>query len=103
MFSQRKIDDIIVGKTLGQGANGKVKKGIKADGTKIALKIFEKDKPGFNPGLIEFWKNEFEKISKLNHPSLVKHFSFNHDAIYSHKNGKDTKVAYIVQELVSGG
>ena len=48
-------------------------------------------------------KTEIEKTSKLNHPSLVKHFEFQEDAVYIHKNGRQTKVAYIAQELVQGG
>jgi serine/threonine protein kinase len=44
-----------------------------------------------------------EKTSSLNHPSLVKYHTFKEDANYSHKSGKITKVAYIAQELVSGG
>ena len=53
--------------------------------------------------MIKLCKTEFEKTQKLNHPHLIKHFTFKEDAIYSHKNGEQTKVAYIAQELVSRG
>jgi serine/threonine protein kinase len=42
------IDNFIVGRTLGSGFSAKVKEGVQADGSKVALKIFQKDKPNFN-------------------------------------------------------
>ena len=41
------IDSFILGRTMGSGAEGKVKEGILPDGSRTALKIFFKDRPGF--------------------------------------------------------
>ena len=84
-----------VGRTLGSGFSAKVKEGFQADGSKVALKIFQKDKPNFNQEFIKLCETEIEKTRKLNHPSLVKHFSIKSDAVYKHKDGRETKVAYI--------
>ena len=103
MQEERTIDGFNIGRTLGSGFSAKVKEGFNADGSKIALKIFQKDKPGFSQEFIKLCRTEIEKTSKLNHPSLVKHFTFKEDAVYTHKDGRTTKVAYIAQELISGG
>ena len=50
-----------IGRTLGSGFSAKVKEGIQADGSKIALKIFAKDKPNFNSEFIKLCETEIEK------------------------------------------
>lgn len=97
------IDNYTLGMRLGSGFSAKVKEGVTADGTKVALKIFQKDKPNFSNEFIKLCETEIEKTRKLNHPALVKHFNIKSDAIYNHKDGRQTKVAYIAQELISGG
>lgn len=97
------IDGYTIGRTLGSGFSAKVKEGYQADGSKVALKIFQKDKPNFNQEFIKLCETEIEKTRKLNHPSLVKHYQIRPDAVYTHKDGRQTKVAYIAQELIQGG
>ena len=70
------IDYFTVGRTLGSGFSAKVKEAIHPDGGKVALKVFQKDKPNFNAEFLKLCETEIEKTSKLNHPSLVKHYGF---------------------------
>lgn len=97
------LDNYTIGRTLGAGFSAKVKEGIQSDGSKVALKIFFKNKPNYSNDFMKLCETEIEKTRKLNHPSLVKHFSIKPDATYKHKDGRESKVAYIAQELISGG
>lgn len=87
-MSTKTIDSIVVGRTLGSGFSAKVKEGFQPDGSKVALKIFYKDAANFNQDLLKLCKTEIDKTSKLNHPSLVKHFAFKEDAVFTHKDGR---------------
>ena len=90
------IDDYIIGRTLGKGGSCEVKEATQPDGTKVALKIFKEDK-------IYLCENEVLMTRDLNHPFLVKFYGSNPDAVYTNKKGIKTRVAYIAQELISGG
>jgi len=38
----------------------------------------------------------------LNHPLLAKCYAYNLQAVYMDKDGRETRVAYVAQELISG-
>ena len=51
------IDDFILGDTLGKGFSAKVKKAFHPDGSEIALKIFQKEKPNFDERILKLAEN----------------------------------------------
>ena len=93
------LDDYKLGRTLGEGASAEVVVGTKSDGTKHALKIFDLS----NSSAYALLRNELDVAEKLNHENIVefKGFSEGSEKLVASRISKT--VAYIAQELVSGG
>lgn len=93
-MSEKFIDRFEVERELGAGAMGRVAlaRDIMADGKLVALKILKSEALG-QAGL-NFLKNEFQVLRRLDHPGLAKAIDFGVDA----ENGQ----AFLVQEFVDG-
>jgi len=91
--SDRSLDDYIIGKQVGQGAYATVRFGMqKENGTKVAIKIYEKYKLLDPQRRKSVWR-EIKLMERLNHPNVVKFV----DAV-------DTvKQVCIVMEFLGGG
>ena len=98
-----RLDNYTLGKTLGSGFSAKVKHGTAEDGTEYALKIFRLDNPQFNDKAFKLLKEEVQATTQLDHNNVVKYFEFKEHAIMTKSNGTQVEVAYIAQEMISGG
>merc|ERR1712051_457127 len=92
-----------LGRTLGSGFSAKVKVGTSADGTDYALKIFQLDNPAFNDRAFKLLKEEVDATTQLDHQHVVKYFEFKENSTMIKKDGTPVQVAYIAQEMISGG
>jgi serine/threonine protein kinase len=91
-------------KTLGSGANSKVKLGIdKYTGNYYAIKILKKGNPNLNSKFLELVLTEVQTMSQLNHPNIVNLIEYNKDGVVEKKDGAKESVIYIVLELATGG
>jgi serine/threonine protein kinase len=97
------IDTYTCEKTLGSGISAKVKLARSADGTRVALKVFDKTNPQNSAKAIETLKNEAEVYKNLNHPYMVKLLDFKEHAIKTKSDGTQVPVAYMALELITGG
>ena len=97
------LDGFTLGRTLGSGFSAKVKVGTSADGTDYALKIFRLDNPSFNDRAFKLLKEEVDATTQLDHPHVVKYFEFKENSTMIKKDGTPVQVAYIAQEMISGG
>jgi serine/threonine protein kinase len=86
-------------RTLGSGANSKVKLGLnKSNGKYYAVKILEKGNPNLDDKFLELVMTEVETMSTLNHPNIVNFIEYNRDGQIK-KGGNSKSVIYIVLEL----
>jgi len=97
------LDGFTLGRTLGSGFSAKVKIGTSQDGTEYALKIFRLDNENFNERAFKLLKEEVEATTQLDHRHVVKYFEFKERATMHKKDGSTVEVAYIAQEMISGG
>jgi serine/threonine protein kinase len=97
------IDTYTCEKTLGSGISAKVKLARAADGTRVALKVFDKTNPQNSAKAIETLKNEADVYKNLNHPYMVKLLDFKEHAIKTRSDGTQVPVAYMALELITGG
>ena len=98
-----RLDNFTLGRTLGSGFSAKVKIGIAPDGTEYALKIFDLNDPNFNKRAFKLLREEVAATTSLNHENVVRYHEFNENSTIQKENGKTKNVAYIVQEMISGG
>ena len=98
-----RLDNYTLGKTLGSGFSAKVKHGIADDGSEYALKIFRLDNPQFNGKAFKLLKEEVAATTQLDHNNVVKYFEFKERSVMTKSNGTSVEVAYIAQEMISGG
>ena len=101
--NQARIDGYTIGRTLGSGFSAKVKLATSSDGTEYAIKIFRKDSPKWDENTFKLVKNEIESTAQFDFKHVVNYFHFSEDSTYYKNNGDRVQVAYIVQEIVSGG
>ena len=91
-------------RTLGSGANSKVKLGVdKATGRHYAVKILKKGNPNLDAKFLELVMTEVHTMSTLNHPNIVNLIEYGKDGVVEKSNGTKEAVIYIVLELATGG
>ena len=67
-------------RTLGSGANSKVKLGIdKASGRYYAVKILKKGNPNLDSKFLELVMTEVHTMSQLSHPNIVNLVEYSKD------------------------
>ena len=91
-------------RTLGSGANSKVKLGLdKETGTYYAVKVLKKDNPNLDAKFLELVMTEVQAMKQLSHPNIVNLVEYSQDNVIVKSNGKKQKVISIVLELATGG
>lgn len=91
-------------RTLGSGANSKVKLGVdKETGRYYAVKILKKNDPRLNDKFLELVMTEVHTMSQLSHPNIVNLIEYGKDAFVEKSDGTKVPVIYIVLELATGG
>ena len=93
----------MLSKTLGKGFSAEVKLATDPSGAEFAIKMFDLENPSFNKRAFRLLKEEIHATTSLDNRHIVKYLDFKEDATIVQKNGSTKRVAYIVQELVSGG
>lgn len=48
-------------------------------------------------------REEVESTTQLHHPNIVRYFDFKEDSVLHKKDGSQKNVAYIQQEMITGG
>lgn len=98
------IDQYRIVKKLGEGLTAKVFQ-VRDDesGEEFAMKVFDLDNPKFDEKAFRNLQAELDTAYDLEHQHIVRYYSLKEEATMI-KEGKESKrVAYIVQELVTGG
>ena len=91
-------------RTLGSGANSKVKLGLdKTTGRYFAVKILKKGNPNLTNKFLELVLTEVQTMSQLNHLNIVNLVEYSKDGVVEKSNGVKEPVIYIVLELATGG
>ena len=91
-------------KTLGSGANSKVKLGLdKSTGRHFAVKILKKNNTNLDAKFLELVMTEVVTMSQLSHPNIVNLIEYNKDGVVEKADGRKEAVIYIVLELATGG
>jgi len=91
-------------KTLGSGANSKVKLGQhKITGDFAAIKIVKKNNPALDAKFLEMLMVEVNAMAELNHPNIVNLLEHSKDAHVEKENGTKQPVICIALELATGG
>lgn len=91
-------------KTLGSGANSKVKLGLDTETNRhFAIKILKKNNTNLDAKFLELVMTEVVTMTQLSHPNIVNLIEYNKDGVVEKSNGKKENVIYIVLELATGG
>jgi len=91
-------------KTLGTGANSKVKLALdKTTNKHYAVKILKKGSPGLDGKFLELLMTEVHTMTTLSHPNIVNLIDYSKDGVVEKSNGVKENVIYIALELASGG
>jgi serine/threonine protein kinase len=91
-------------RTLGSGANSKVKLGHdKATGQYYAVKILKKGNPNLDFKFLELVMTEVQTMTQLSHSNIVNLIEYSKEGIVEKSNGTKEAVIYIVLELATGG
>lgn len=91
-------------KTLGTGANSKVKLAIdKSDGTHYAVKILKKGNPNLDHKFLELLMTEVQTMKDLSHLNIVNMNEYSQDGVVEKTDGRKEPVIYLVLELATGG
>lgn len=91
-------------RTLGSGANSKVKLGVdKTTNRHFAVKILKKGNPNLDSKFLELVMTEVQTMSQLSHPNIVNLIEYGQDGVVKKSNGSQESVIYIVLELAQGG
>jgi serine/threonine protein kinase len=91
-------------RTLGTGANSKVKLGEHKDtGVKAAIKILKKGDPRLDQQFIQLVFTEVNTMKNLSHPNIVNLLDSADNAMVEKENGTKYPVICIALELASGG
>ena len=70
---------------------------------RFAIKIFRHDNPAFNQQAFSLLQRECLASSNLDHERIARYIDFREHATVRTRSGKTHDVAYIVQELITGG
>lgn len=99
----QKIDEYLIGPTLGEGGFSVVKLGVhETTKEKVALKIL-KNKHKLDENTKKQVMREVHAMSKINHENVLRMKKVVWDATYTKKSGKKLPVILIVLELATGG
>lgn len=91
-------------RTLGSGANSKVKLGLnKETGEYYAIKILKKGDPRLDGKFLDLVLTEVRTMQNLNHLNIVNLIEYSESGVVHKSNGKKEEVIYIVIELAKGG
>ena len=91
-------------RTLGSGANSKVKLGVHKDtGNEFAIKILKKGNPNMDSKFLELVMTEVETMSKLSHPNIVNLIEYSKESFVEKEDGTKYPVICIALELATGG
>lgn len=90
-------------RTLGSGANSKVKLAQDDNGSFYAVKILKKADSERDRRVLELVITEVQTMSQLNHGNIVNLIEYNKEGILTKADGRTKTVFYIVLELASGG
>ena len=91
-------------RTLGTGANSKVKLGEHSEnGQKYAVKILKKNDPRLDQEFLKLVMTEVQTMSGLSHPNIVNMVDYAPEAFVEKSNGAKNPVICIVLELATGG
>ena len=91
-------------RTLGSGANSKVKLGQhKETGAFAAIKILKKNNSAMDAKFLELVMTEVQTMSGLSHPNIVNLLEYSKDAFVEKEDGTKYPVICISLELATGG
>lgn len=91
-------------RTLGTGANSKVKLGLdKESGTYYAVKILKKGNPNLDKKFLDLVMTEVNTMLALKHANIVNLIEYSKDGVVEKSDGSREEVIYIVLELATGG
>jgi len=91
-------------KTLGTGANSKVKLAVdKESGNQVAVKILKKGNPNLDHKFVELLMTEVQVMAQLSHLNIVNLIEYSTSGFVEKSNGKKEEVIYIALELAKGG
>ena len=90
-------------RTLGSGANSRVKLAQDENGNYFAIKILKKADSERDRRILELVITEVQTMSQLNHSNMVNLIEYNREGIQTKADGRTKTVFYIVLELASGG
>ena len=91
-------------RTLGSGANSKVKLGQHQDtGSYAAIKILKKNNSSMDAKFLELVMTEVETMSQLSHPNIVNLLEYSKEAHVEKEDGTKYPVICIALELATGG
>jgi hypothetical protein len=98
------LGNFILGRTLGTGANSKVKIAEnKNTGDKVAIKILKKSETSNDAKFLELVLTEVKTMSTLSHGNIVNFLEYNENGVVKKADGREVQVIYIVLELATGG
>jgi len=93
-----------LGRTLGEGANSKVKLAIDPQNNKkYAAKVFKKGDPSLDKKFLDMMHEEVSVMRNMHHKNLINIVDYNEHGQKIKKNGDKVDVIYIVLELAPGG
>ena len=91
-------------RTLGTGAQSKVKLGFDPDNKKhYAIKILKKNNSNLDAKILELVLNEVQTMVNLTHPNILNMIDYQKDGEILKSDGRIEPVVYIVLELAPGG
>ena len=97
-FDGRTLGPYELGKTLGQGAQGKVKLALDGNGDRHALKIIKIEAINSERARQNLM-NEIEALGKVQHPNVLSLLDGPHEGEYPRKNGQTRPVLYFSTEV----
>jgi len=98
------LGNYILGRTLGSGANSKVKLATHKDTQqKVAIKILKKSDTQNDAKFLELVLTEVKTMATLSHGNIVNFLEYNENATVKKEDGREVPVIYIVLELATGG
>lgn len=87
-------------RTLGTGANSKVKLAVEPSTKKyVAIKILKKGNPKLDEKFLELVMTEVQTMEGLSHPNILNMLEYSRDGVIKKSNGQTESVIYIILEL----
>ena len=101
-----KLGNYILLRTLGSGANSKVKLAQSSppgNDSYYAIKVMKKADTEEDKRILALVETEVQTMSKLKHGNIVNLIEYNKEGVLEKEDGRTKTVFYIVLELASGG